>query len=223
MHRERVFDFWLTAAVTVALFIPIWGVLLRPTGLIRLPIYLLYLGVPALAVVLGALIYGARRNRVLLNRFLVGYAGGFTATAIFTLLTVGAGPWLDTPNVAVALGQWVLERPLTAPVTPAVIAVGMAYHFLLNGAAWGAAYALLFGKAPWWLGLLFGFFIWAVLVLSPPFYQWGLAGAASGAWLLIALLLVHFVYGGIVGYIVYRWVFPEVGMEGIKAIRPLYA
>jgi hypothetical protein len=26
-----------------------------------------------------------------------------------------------------------------------------------------------------------------------------------------------------VGYIVYRWVFPEVGMEGIKAIRPLYA
>ena len=32
MHRERVFDFWLTAAVTVALFIPIWGVLLRPTG-----------------------------------------------------------------------------------------------------------------------------------------------------------------------------------------------
>ena len=32
MHRERVFDFWLTAAVTVALFIPILGRVAAATG-----------------------------------------------------------------------------------------------------------------------------------------------------------------------------------------------
>lgn len=222
MHRERVIDFWLTVAAVVALFVPIWGVLLRPTGLISVPRYLLTLGLPALAVIAGVLVYGAMRNRVLLNRFLIGYAGGLAATAAFTLLIVIAGRWMDAPSVPAALGQWALGRPLTAPVTTTVMAVGLAYHFLLNGAAWGAAYALLFGKAPWWLGLLFGFFVWSVLVLSPPFYGWGMAGAASGAWLLVGLLLVHFVYGGVLGYVVYRWVFPEIGMEGIKAVRPLY-
>ena len=27
----------------------------------------------------------------------------------------------------------------------------------------------------------------------------------------------------VVGAVVYRWAFPEIGMEGMKAVRPLYA
>ena len=164
-----------------------------------------------------------RRNRVLLNRFLVGYAAGLAGTAAISLFMLAAERLLGTPSLIANLGNATLGRPPYAPPTVASLAVGAAYHFLLNGAAWGAAYALLFGKAPWWLGLLFGFFIWSVLVLSPPFYRWGFPGAAGGVLLLASLLLAHFVYGGVVGAVTQRWVFPEVGMEGVKAIRPLYA
>ncbi|MBI3945220.1 MAG: hypothetical protein HY321_04825 [Armatimonadetes bacterium] len=223
MHRERATDFWVSLATVVALFAPIWGVLLQPSGLIRLPLYLLYLGLPALAVVVGALVYGARRNRVLLNRFLVGYAAGAIGTLAITLLMVLGERAMAMPSIVVALGNRVLGRPPSAPASAAVVAVGTLYHFGLNGAAWGAAYALLFGKVPWWQGILFGFFVWAVLVLSPPFYAWGFPAMAPGPLALALLLLAHFAYGGLVGLLVYRWVFPEVGMEGMKAVRPLYA
>ena len=223
MHRESVADFWVTAATVVALFVPIWGVLLQPSGMIRLPAYLLWLGVPALLVVAGALAYAGRRNRVLLNRFLVGYAAGFVGTAAITLLMLAGSVMVQMPGIPAVLGNSVLGRPPAAPAPPASLAIGMAYPVLLNGSAWGAAYALLLGKAPWWQGVLFGFLIWAVLVLSPPFYSWGFPRAAGGGWMLAALLAAHFVYGGVVGGVVARWVFPEIGMEGMKAVRPMYA
>lgn len=223
MHREQTVDFWVTLALVVALFVPIWGVLLQPTGLIRLSSYLLYLGVPALLIVVGGLIYGARRNRVLLNRLLIGYAAGAAGTAVITLFML-VGQWLlGLPSIFGALGNSVFGRPPNAALTAPVLVIGLAYHFLLNGAAWGAAYALLFGKAPWWVGILFGCFVWAVLVLSPPFYRWGFPEAAAGPLALALLLLAHVVFGGVLGGVVQRWVFPEIGMEGMKAVRPIYA
>ncbi len=48
MHREKPLDFWLTIAVIISLFVPIWGVLLAPSRHISVPLYLRIAGVPAL-------------------------------------------------------------------------------------------------------------------------------------------------------------------------------
>lgn len=225
MHRETRLDFWLTVITVAALFVPIWGILLEPSHLIRVPDYLLYLGIPAFLFVVVVLVYGRLRNRVLLNRFIVGYAAGFIGSFlvhVFLLAGLLAGL---APDLIGVLGKMMLGRPLDVPVTGSIIAAGVVYHYLLNGAAWGAVYALMFGKTSWWTGLFYGLAIAAVLMISPSFYLIGFqkAGPHFGALILLAIVAVHLIYGGVIGLIVFKFVFPEVGIEGAKAVKPTYA
>jgi len=224
MHRETPLDFWLTVAVVISLFVPIWGVLLAPTRLISVPSYLLFIGSTAFLVIMGVLIYGKLKNRVLLNRFLIGYIGGLIGTAALHVFLI-AGSILElTPSLVYSLGNLVLGRGLQETHSENALIIGIGYHYLLNGAAWGAAYALLAGKAKWWYGLFFGLAVWAVFMASPVFYALELPRNAIryGPLVITLMLIAHLFYGGAVGYIVYRFVFPEVGIEGAKAVRPTY-
>jgi len=225
MHRETPLDFWLTIATVVSLFVPVWGVLLAPTEMVAIPKYLLSVGGAALLVVVGALVYGRMRNRVLLNRFLTGYLGGLVGAGIihvFVILGVLLGMM---PNLVYQLGNVALGHGLRDTPGAGVLAVGMIYHYLLNGAAWGAAYGLLLGKVRWWYGLFFGVGVWAVLTVSPAFYALSFPARAHsfGAVVLLGMLVAHLIYGSAIGYCVYRLAFPEVGTEGSKAVRPAYA
>lgn len=189
MHRETPLDFWLTVAVVVSLFVPIWGVLLAPTRLINVPRYLMFIGSAALHV------------------FLI------------------AGSMLElTPNLVYSLGNLTLGHGLQETPSESALIIGIGYHYLLNGAAWGAAYALLAGKAKWWYGLFFGMAVWSVFMVSPVFYALELPRNAIryGPFAITLMLIGHLFYGGTVGYLVYRFVFPEAGIEGAKAVRPTY-
>lgn len=225
MHRETPLDFWLTVATVISLFVPIWGVLLAPTKLISIPMYLIVVGGMALLIVIGTLIYAKHRNLVLLNRFLIGYIGGLLGTTVIMLLVMGGVALKLMPNMLYGLGNLALGNGLTdAPSTQAAIA-GITYHFLLNGAAWGAAYALIIGKARWWYGVFFGMAVWAAFMVSPVFFVLKFPPKAYeyGAILVLMMLIAHLFYGGIIGYMVYRFAYPEVGIEGSKAIRPIYS
>jgi hypothetical protein len=180
--------------------------------------------VPALFLVVIVLIYGRMRNRVLLNRFLIGYIGGFLGSLAVLLIMLPGMLIGITPDLTGTLGKMMLGVPLNQPTTPATLAAGAVYHFFLNGAAWGAAYALLFGKSPWWFGTLYGLGVQAVLMVSPSFYFLGFSRIPMqyGAVILVLLTAAHLAYGTIIGYVVYKHVFPEMGVEGSKAIRPTY-
>jgi hypothetical protein len=225
LHRERPLDFWLTMATIGALFIPIWGILLEPSGLISVPRYLLYVGIPALLLVVAVLIYAGLFNRVLLNRFVIGYIAGFIGSSAVHILLLAGRVLHLAPDLTGILGKMMLGIPLDAPTTTTIVIIGLIYHYMLNGAAWGAAYALAFGKTLWWIGVLFGLGIVAVLLISPAFQRFGFeeVGEGRGAIVLISLVFAHVVYGGLIGFIVKKYVFPEVGIEGVKAIKPTYA
>lgn len=224
MHRETPIDFWITVAVVISLFVPIWGVLLAPSQLINAPLYLAIVGGIAFLIVVGALIYGEYHNRVFVNRFLYGYLGGLIGTAIVHVF-MEIGTAMDLmPSMINALGNLALGRGLQDQPSTLAYITGTAYHYLLNGAAWGAVYALIIGKARWWYGVFYGIGIWAILMVSPVFYalDFPQAAAGRGPLLIILMLIAHLLYGGAIGYTVYRFAFPEVGVEGSKAIRPIY-
>jgi hypothetical protein len=225
VHRERPLDFWLTIATVIALLVPIWGILLEPSMLIRVPVYLLVIGIPAGALVIGVLIYAEIQNRVLLNRFLTGYLAGFAGSlVVYICLLIGRVLGL-APDLVGTLGKMMLGVPLNHSATTGILAAGFIYHFLMNGSAWGAIYGLVFGKAPWWFGAFYGLGIAAILLVSPSFYRFGFqaAGSGKGAAILISIVVVHLAYGSTIGLIVRKYVFPEVGVEGAKAIKPTYA
>jgi hypothetical protein len=192
--------------------------------MIRVPAYLLFVGGAAIVVVIGTLIYARYKNHVLLNRFLVGYAGGLAGTAVIHLFLAAGIALRLTPNVIYALGNLSLGRGMQLTPSTSALAMGLVYHYLLDGAAWGAAYALLVGKARWWYGVFFGIGVWAALVISPVFSALNFPKTAHelGPLLILMLLIAHMFYGGVIGYIVYRFVYPEVGVEGAKAVRPAY-
>lgn len=224
MHRETPLDYWLTVATVVSLFVPVWGILLAPSRLVAVPTYLLTIGSAAVLVVIGTLVYAWRRNRVLLNRFVVGYCGGLAGTAVIhAFIAVGFLLHL-TPSLIITLGNVALGRDIGTPASALTVVIGLIYHYVLNGAAWGAAYALVLGKERWWYGAFFGMGIWAVLMVSPVFnaMQMGPLNAAYGPMIIVISLFAHLIYGGTIGFIVNRYVFPEVGMEGSKAVRPAY-
>lgn len=225
MHRETPLDFWLTVATIASLFVPVWGVLLAPTKLINIPLYLVIVGGAAFVVVAGTLVYAKYKNRILLNRFLLGYLGGLAGTAVIHIFMAAGIALHLMPNLVYVLGNLALGRGMVATPSSAALLLGIAYHYLLNGAAWGAVYALLVGKGKWWFGAFYGAAIWAALMVSPVFYALNLPKLAlgRGPLLIVMMLIAHLVYGGIIGYIVYRYVYPEVGIEGSKAIRPTYS
>lgn len=224
MHREEPLDFWLTVATVVALFVPIWGLLLAPSRLISVPMYLLVIGIPALLLVTGVLIYGRLRNKVLLNRFLVGYAGGIAGTLVIHVFLLAGVLMGVMPSLVYTLGNVALGRGFTETASTWALVMGLVYHYMLNGAAWGAVYGLLFGKARWWYGMFFGAAIWAVLMVSPVFYSLNFprVSPATGLAVIAGMLVAHLFYGGVIGYVVYRYAYPEVGVEGSKAVRPSY-
>jgi hypothetical protein len=224
IHTQTPLDFWLSVGTIIALFVPIWGVLLAPSRLISVPEYLIIAGGIALLMIIVTLVYAKMNNRILLNRFIIGYIGGLVGTGvihIFLQIVVITGMG---PNLIYVLGNLALGRGLQETPSTSALVMGLIYHYLLNGAAWGAAYGILIGKGRWWLGAFYGMGVWAVLMISPAFYalRFSAPEPIFGLLLIAFLLIGHLCYGGTIGYIVYRYAFPEVGMEGSKAMRPAY-
>ncbi len=48
-----------------------------------------------------------------------------------------------------------------------VLTVGYLYHFI-NGATYGMAFTMIFGRGSWALAIAWGVFVWAVMMISMP-------------------------------------------------------
>ena len=82
---------------------------------------------------------------------------------------------------------------------------GWALHFLVGSLVWGAIFPLAYPhlRGPAWLrGLLFGFVAWMIVMLAiMPLTRGGLFGLALGFAAPTVMLLVHLVYGTLLGSI----------------------
>ena len=87
-----------------------------------------------------------------------------------------------------------------------------ALHFTVGSLIWGAGFALVHGhmRGPSWLrGLLFGLAAWfAVMLTVMPFTRGGFFGLGLGLAAPGVMLLIHLVYGTVLGAI-YGLLLPE--------------
>jgi len=161
--------------------------------------------IPSLVVLAAIAFYSRQHFPELANRIWVGLGAGAFATFIldfFRQLGVMHG-WLavDTPPM---FGKMILG-PQAASL--AVLGVGFVYHFL-NGASFGVFYTLVWGKARWWWGMVWGVLIEVGMMVSPPMApMFGPFGIKTGgpAFFLITLL-AHLGYGAVLGVLAEHWV-----------------
>lgn len=131
-----------------------------------------------------------------------GIAAGFAATVVLSVLMVFKGmmglmPKLDVVTMLTFMAHGVMG-------TPQSLAVGWLLHFMIGSLAWGIAFALLYaaipGKSPLVKGLVFGTAAWLLMmVLVMPMAGAGFFGLGLGVAAPIATLMLHWVFGAVLG------------------------
>lgn len=91
--------------------------------------------------------------------------------------------------------------------------IGWGYHFL-NGACFGIIYLLIFGKRPWWNGMIYGFLLAVGFMTSPVVVSMGagIFGRDIGPSFAITVITAHLVFGGILGWVVSRFSVQQTGV-----------
>jgi hypothetical protein len=132
----------------------------------------------------------------MLSNELKGMIAGFVATLVLTamlLINNGTGmmPEIDLIRLLMRLGT----------LTPAAAWMD---HFIVGVVVWGLLFAMYDGlttsRAYWLKGILFGLFAWLVMMVTfLPLAGAGLFGSKIGAAAVIGLLILHLIYGVVLG------------------------
>lgn len=143
-----------------------------------------------------------------------GMTAGFVATVVLSLLTIvksalGLMPQLNPIQDIVHIAALLFGVTLPAPF-------GWVGHFLIGTVAWGNFYALLepgLPGAPPLKGLVMGTIAWlAMMIFFMPLAGHGLFGLELGFQAVLATLVLHLVYGLVLGI-----VFPHVAGEPARS------
>ena len=133
-----------------------------------------------------------------MNKYFVGFLAGFIATTILSLLMIlkeqmGLMPQL---NVIRDFNQYL------GAATPIL---GWIIHFILGTLVWGCLFVLLSPalNGPYWLkGIYFGIIAWLLMMVGyMPVMDHGFFAANLGVQITIATLVLHLVYGFVLGLI----------------------
>ncbi len=136
------------------------------------------------------------------NRIVKGLLAGFIATIALSVLMVmkakmGMMPQMNAIKMLTGMAHGIMGTPLT-PV------VGWVLHFIIGSVLWGIAYTLLFERIPTQSpiakGMLFGTAAWILMmIVVMPLAGAGLFGLKLGIGAPIATLILHWVYGAVLG------------------------
>ena len=109
----------------------------------------------------------------------------------------------DMPKL---LGVLLLNRFASGPDFWSNLA-GWGYHFW-NGASFGIIFSLLLGRAKPWKGIIYGILVGIGFMISPATKSLGIGTFGlqfkDGYQFLTTVTLAHIVFGGVMGWIVYR-------------------
>ena len=127
---------------------------------------------------------------------------GFIATLVLSALMVAKMMMGLMPDLnAIRMLTMMAHGMLGAPATPVV---GWALHFLIGTVAWGGLFALIGPKLPGGgfvsRGLSFGVLAWILMmVMVMPLAGAGLFGLKLGLMAPLMTLMLHLVYGAVLG------------------------
>jgi uncharacterized protein DUF6789 len=131
-----------------------------------------------------------------MSNALKGMLAGFVATLVLTVLMLLNGAFDLIPQINII-------RLLTTLGTLSVPSAWMD-HFIVGVVVWGLLFAVYDGAASWpayWLkGITFGVFAWLIMMVAfMPLAGAGFFGAKIGITAPVGLLIVHLIYGVILG------------------------
>ncbi len=178
--------------------------------------------IPAVVVVVAVVIYGSLAGRrTLVHTILLASLVGALATAGLDVIRlpstwVGYLPMDEGAEIGIMLSGEPMddhmggtpasgatplpEAPMHEKASFSTLARGYLYHYG-NGISFAVIFALLFGGAPWWVGVFYAvFFVDAGMMVAMP--MMGMPLRASG-W--VAALLAHVAYGAVLGVLLLRW------------------
>lgn len=132
-----------------------------------------------------------------------GFVWGVVATlAMSTLMVVG-----------MVTGAAPMPRPIPEAIvslvigdvaTPIRMLVAVSAH-LLYGGVFGALLAGTVQRMSVWKGLAFGVVLWIGMGVVPlPLLGWGVFGTAITPKIAVATLVLHLIYGGVLGWTLHR-------------------
>lgn len=149
----------------------------------------------------------------LLNMIFVGASAGVAGTVGLEIIReTGFRFFHAMPgDLPMLMGVLLTNRIMLGPSLISNLA-GWAYHFW-NGASFGIMYILLFGRRPWWIGLIFGFLLGVGFMTSPVVISLGVGyfGRDFGLGFPVTVTLAHLAFGGILGRLVSRSSIPAPG------------
>src|SRR6267142_165196 len=131
-----------------------------------------------------------------MSNALKGMLAGFVATLVLTALMLLNSAFDLIPQINII-------RLLTTLGTLSVPSAWMD-HFIVGVVVWGLLFAVYDGAASWpayWLkGITFGVFAWLIMMVAfMPLAGAGFFGAKIGITAPVGLLIVHLIYGVILG------------------------
>lgn len=133
-----------------------------------------------------------------MSRLIKGIAAGFTATVVLSVLMVmkqmmGVMPELDVAQM------------LTAMLGLPSVAFGWVMHFIIGSVVWGVLFAIVSPYLPGGVvtrGTLFGIAAWLMMMVAiMPMAGAGLFGMQLGIMAPMMTLLLHIVFGAVLGWV----------------------
>ena len=181
--------------------IPSGGALLAKVyGVAQMQPVTLFVFVPCALIMVVVWQWAKRNQRQLLaDAMRIGFLGGLLGTLGYDLIRVPfmlAGQRVFAPISA--YGVWVADASLSSRWTELI---GWTYHFS-NGITFGIMYALFMKNRHWGWGIVWGFVLETIAVLSPFATIFALTGNYRA---LGIAYLGHVAYGLPLGWVVYRW------------------
>ena len=131
-----------------------------------------------------------------------GVIAGFAATVVLSALMVMKAKMGLMPDMnAIRMLTGMAHHFMGTPATPVI---GWLLHFMIGAVAWGILFALLVnkvpGNSPTIKGIAFGTAAWLLMmVMAMPMAGAGLFGLHLGMGAPVATLMLHWVFGAVLG------------------------
>lgn len=141
-----------------------------------------------------------------MNKITAGLVAGFVATVVLSVMMLAKSMMGVMPELDVIA---MLSTMMGAPA-----AMGWLGHFIIGTVAWGGGFVLLYGLIPGGSalikGIVFGIAAWfGMMIMVMPMAGAGLFGMAFGIMAPMMTLVLHVIYGAVLGAVFRMLVAPK--------------
>lgn len=134
------------------------------------------------------------------NRLKSGFVFGIIATFFMTIVML-TGMISGISPIPQPIPSAIIESMLGSLPKPALMILGMAAHFVYGGVAGVVLFKLAKQQRPVIQGLAVGIILWLIMHLVVlPLIGWGFFASAMNPKIVPATLVLHLIYGGVLGY-----------------------